>query len=120
MSIEEKNEQIEQNKQIVETLPLTNELLKSMIDNLAANQILQTVNAWYEITYLRFVLMKILEKNPEINNNMQPEDFSQARSMAQKLLLEKFPHYGLNFTNDNDSPVDLGEQTIKQSEVSAD
>lgn len=120
MNIEAQNEQTEQNKEIVETMPLTNELLKSMIDNLAANQILQTVNVWYEITYLRYVLMKVLDKNPEIKNNINPEDFSEARSLAQKLLLEKFPHYGLNFSNYNDAPVDLCEQTAKQSEVSAD
>lgn len=100
--------------------PITNEMIKIIMDNVMSSQILNTVNVWYEVTYLRHVMMKILEKNPDVNKNMCPEDFGEARTEAQKQLLEKFPNYGLNFANDPAVPHNFVPEEPKQAEVSAD
>lgn len=76
---------------------VTLESMKALMENMLGMQTINSVNLWYEVTYLRYVVMKLLEKNPQVNSNMNQQDFDEARSLAQKEMLDKFPGYGLQF-----------------------
>ena len=76
---------------------VTLESMKALMENMLGMQTINSVNLWYETTYLRYVVMKLLEKNPQVNSNMNQQDFDEARTLAQKEMLDKFPGYGLQF-----------------------
>lgn len=65
------------------------------------NQGREIANLWYEVTYLRFLLIDVLEKNPEIGKCVTEESIHQARLKAQEIVAQRFPDGTLKFTEEH-------------------
>lgn len=53
---------------------------------------------WYEVTFLRMVLNKILSFNPELHEKMTEEVYDQARKESQEHVKSRFPQCNLDFS----------------------
>ena len=53
---------------------------------------------WYEVTFLRMVVNKILEFNPSLHEKMTEEAYDEARKLAQEHVKSRFPQYNLDFS----------------------
>lgn len=71
----------------------------------------EIINLWYETIYLRFLLIKILESNPQIARNITEKTIEEARSEAQTALSARFPDYKIQFTAPNEKqPIIVFEE----------
>lgn len=57
-------------------------------------------NLWYEVNFLRSVLNRILQLNPDLHENLREECFQKAREEAKEIVRKRFPHCKITF----DSP----------------
>lgn len=57
----------------------------------------EIVNLWYEVTYLRFLLIHVLENNPDIGNCVTEESLHKSKELAQEVVLKRFPGLGVTF-----------------------
>lgn len=69
------------------------------------NQGREIVNLWYEVTYVRFLLIDVLEKNPEIGKCVTEESIQKARTKAQEIVSQRFPDGKLKFTEEPISSI---------------
>ena len=53
---------------------------------------------WYEITFLRMVVNKIMQLNPDLHKEMTEEVYESARNEAQDIVRGRFPNCKLDFT----------------------
>ena len=60
----------------------------------------QIFDLWYEVTFLRLILIQIIEPNPEMTKHL---DIEKCRKDAQEVVRKKFPHAKIDFPPVNDS-----------------
>lgn len=53
---------------------------------------------WYEITFLRMVMNKIMEFNPELHTKMSEEVYEEVRKRSQDIVKSRFPNVGIDFS----------------------
>lgn len=71
----------------------------------------EIINLWYETIYLRYLLIKILEKNPQISRSITEQTIEEARAEAQIALSDRFADYKIHFTSPNEKqPVLVFEE----------
>lgn len=61
----------------------------------------EVLNLWYEITYMRYILNYIIEKNPKMDKCINDEVIEQARMMAQNEVNAKFPSIKIDYPKPN-------------------
>lgn len=78
--------------------------MNDMIDELIGfDSKKQIFDLWYEVTFLRFVLIQILESNPNLNTNI---DIEKCRKDAQEVIINKFPLFKIDFSTINEPNSD--------------
>lgn len=60
----------------------------------------EILNLWYEITFLRMVMNKILELNPKLYEKISEQDYVKARQQSQDIVKNRFPNCNVNFPNE--------------------
>lgn len=69
-------------------------------------------NLWYEVTYLRFLLVHVLQENPEVGKCITEESIQKARKDAQETVQARFPLCKIEFTE----PVkDISEEVTDEN-----
>lgn len=53
---------------------------------------------WYEITFLRMVMNKILEFNPELHCKLDEEVYDEIRKRSQDIVKSRFPDVKIDFS----------------------
>ena len=53
---------------------------------------------WYEITFLRMVMNKILEFNPELHCKLNEEVYEEIRKRSQDIVKSRFPDVKIDFS----------------------
>lgn len=53
---------------------------------------------WYEITFLRMVLNKVLEFNTELHTKMTEEVYEEVRKRSKDIVKSRFPNIGIDFS----------------------
>jgi hypothetical protein len=80
--------------------PLENaEELKQALTVLGNGVLQETMNLWYEVSYLRFVLAEVINCNPEIAKNFTAECTVRAQKLAQEHLKKIYNNPNLTFTD---------------------
>lgn len=80
----------------------TMEDVQRVINTLAGGIMQETMNIWYELAYLRFIIGEVLNKNPEIAKNFTDECIAKAKKSAQEHVKTLFPNQAISFS---DAPV---------------
>lgn len=88
--------------------PFSDSVINALMGVNPTNEIL---NLWYEISYLRFMVAKLVEHSTPHEGEKMMDHFSEslieeARAFAQKIVKEKFPKVGVTFNK-----VQENEQT---------
>jgi hypothetical protein len=80
------------------------EIMSQMMGMDANNEIL---SLWYEVSYLRFILINVVNANGLISSKINSDVLENARKSAQDFVLRKFPKLGVTFpetTQENENP----------------
>jgi len=65
-----------------------NDLFEQIFNNF--NSKVEIMDLWYEISFLRLVLNRILELNPSLGKSLTQECFAKARKQAHEIVCKKF------------------------------
>jgi hypothetical protein len=57
----------------------------------------QVIDLWYEVTYIRILISKILDSNPEIAKCIGLDEIIESKFQAQQIVQTKFPKCKIDF-----------------------
>jgi hypothetical protein len=78
---------------------------------------------WYEVTFLRVVVNKILSFNPHLHEKMTLEEYDLIRKEAQEIVKNRFPSCTIDFNkpgwvnHEQTSPLQEDESKRKAEEA---
>lgn len=62
-------------------------------------------NLWFEVSFLRNCLNKILELNPDLHKNLDEEKLNLCRQLAKEEVIKRFPLCKIDFTQSKDEKI---------------
>lgn len=84
------------------------EQLAEAIDLLNNGMMQESMTTWYELAYLRFIIIEIVNANPELAKNFKDELTVKARKSAQEYVRTLFSNQKINFGE----PDPVGENEV--------
>ena len=59
----------------------------------------EVFNLWFEVTFLRLCVNRILELNPQLKENLTQECYDKSRQEAMEIVQKRFPNFKIEFVS---------------------